>query len=574
MKAISKFIIILILLTIGSLTYLTLFGIETDRFNAQILNKIKNIDKNIEVELKKIRLVLDPFSLKINIKTFGSKLKKQNKIIEIESIKTQISLKSIFTKKFSIENLEISTKSLEIRNLISFIRSFDNSPELFILEKTIDKGFLIADIKLEFNSDGKIKKNYKIDGFIKDVKLSFLKKYNIQKLDLIFEYKENDLSTRDIKFSLNDFNFLSEKISFKKIKNNFLIQGNLNHKLFDFDEKNLDLYIKPLAPKLDIKSMKFISESYFSFEINKRFKVNDFQIKSEVLIDEFSILNNYDLKDFFPEIRKDIMFLNNKLSIDYKKNYFNINGKGDILLQGKKDNLQFTINKKNGFLNFESLLKIKDNSFFIDFLNYEKDEKKETYIKFEGAQNLKNETLIKELSLNEAKNKIEFKNLVFNKKLEVIKLDSINLDYIDRKKQKNQLNLDKKKNLYYLKGSFFDANRLIEDLLFDEGENQKIFNINNKILVDIDKIQMDNEYYLLNFSGDISFKNKEIIKADLNGSFSDNKKLKFTINTNEGNKITTLFVDKAEPIIRRYKFIKGFDEGSLDFYSSKKFNDY
>ena len=62
------------------------------------------------------------------------------------------------------------------------------------------------------------------------------------------------------------------------------------------------------------------------------------------------------------------MFLNNKLSIDYKKNYFNINGKGDILLQDKKDNLQFTINKKNGLLNFKSSLKIKDNPFFIDFL--------------------------------------------------------------------------------------------------------------------------------------------------------------------------------------------------------------
>ena len=141
MKAISKFIIILILLIIGSLTYLTLFGIETDRFNAQILNKIKNIDKNIEVELKKIRLVLDPFSLKLKVKTFGSILKKQNKIIEIENIKTQISLKSIFTKKFSVENLEISTKSLEIKNLISFIRSFENSPELFILEKLLTKVF-------------------------------------------------------------------------------------------------------------------------------------------------------------------------------------------------------------------------------------------------------------------------------------------------------------------------------------------------------------------------------------------------------------------------------------------------
>ena len=45
------------------------------------------------------------------------------------------------------------------------------------------------------------------------------------------------------------------------------------------------------------------------------------------------------------------------------------------------------------------------------------------------------------------------------------------------------------------------------------------------------------------------------------------------INTNENNKITTLFIDKAEPIVRRYKFIKGFDEGSLDFYSSKKLDE-
>ena len=51
------------------------------------------------------------------------------------------------------------------------------------------------------------------------------------------------------------------------------------------------------------------------------------------------------------------------------------------------------------------------------------------------------------------------------------------------------------------------------------------------------------------------FKNKEIVKANLNGSFSNNKKLNFTINTNDNNKITTLYIDKAEPIVKRYKFI-------------------
>ena len=35
-------------------------------------------------------------------------------------------------------------------------------------------------------------------------------------------------------------------------------------------------------------------------------------------------------------------------------------------------------------------------------------------------------------------------------------------------------------------------------------------------------------------------------------------------------KITTLFSDKAKPFVDRYKFIKGFEEGNLDFYSVKK----
>ncbi len=573
MKVILKFTIVLFFFLIVSVSYLSLFGIETDRFNNQILSKIKKTDEKIDIELKKIRLVLDPFRFKLNIKTVGSKLKKQNKIIELENIKTQISIKSIITNQFSIENLEISTKSLEIKNLISFIRTFENSPELFILEKTINKGYLIADIKLEFDTNGKIKNNYKINGFIKDTKLSILKRYNIQKFNLIFEYQKDNLYLSDISFLLNDLNFLSKKILLKKNNNNYLIEGNLNHKLINVDQKNLDLFIKPIFPKLNIKTIKFSSDSSFLIEISKKFDLNNFEIKSEVLIDEFSTINDYDLKDIFPNIKKEILFLNNKLSINYKKNYFNIIGKGDVLLQDKNDNLEFSINKKDDVLNFKSSLKIKDNPFLIDFLNYKKNKKKETFIQYEGKQNINNETLIKKFSLNEGKNKIELKNIIFNKKFKIIKLDSVKLDYIDKDNQKNLINLNRKKNLYHLKGSYFNANKLINDLLFDENKNSKILNINSRILIDINKIQLDNEYYLSSFTGDIFYKNKEVVKANLNGIFSDNKKLKFTVNTNEDNKITTLFVDKAEPIVRRYKFIKGFDEGSLDFYSTKKFDE-
>ena len=166
MRIISKTLLIIFIIFIILISYLSIFGIETDRFNNQISHKIKNINKEIDVELKEIKLVLNPLKLKLNIKTVGSKLKKQNKSIEIENIKTQISLRSLIEDKFSIERLEISTKSLEIKNLISFVRTFQNTPELFVLEKIVKKGFLIADIKLEFDLDGRIKDNYQINGFI------------------------------------------------------------------------------------------------------------------------------------------------------------------------------------------------------------------------------------------------------------------------------------------------------------------------------------------------------------------------------------------------------------------------
>ena len=51
--------------------------------------------------------------------------------------------------------------------------------------------------------------------------------------------------------------------------------------------------------------------------------------------------------------------------------------------------------------------------------------------------------------------------------------------------------------------------------------------------------------------------------------FSDKKEIIFSIKKNGDEKITTLYSHKAKPLVDRYKFIKGFEEGSLDFYSTK-----
>ena len=71
------------------------------------------------------------------------------------------------------------------------------------MEKAIKKGYLIADIKLEFDSNGNIKNNYEINGLVKDVELSVLKKYELHKLDFIFDYSRNNFLVKDLNFKFD-----------------------------------------------------------------------------------------------------------------------------------------------------------------------------------------------------------------------------------------------------------------------------------------------------------------------------------------------------------------------------------
>jgi hypothetical protein len=79
-KNLLKYIFVIISILSLLIVYLSIFGLETDRLNSLIKNKINQFDKNIEVELKKIRLTLNPLNFKVNAKTISPNVfyKKKN----------------------------------------------------------------------------------------------------------------------------------------------------------------------------------------------------------------------------------------------------------------------------------------------------------------------------------------------------------------------------------------------------------------------------------------------------------------------------------------------------------------
>ncbi len=572
MKIIFKILIFFLLSIILFISYGTFIGFETKRFNDQIIKKIKNINPNLNLELKEIKIILNPLERKLNAKTIGSKLSSGNKSIEIESIKTQIPFSSIFNEKILINNLEVSSKSLKINDLISFIRIFNKDPELYILNKVIKKGFLIADVKIDFDEKGRIKNNFVINGLIRDTEIDIFKKYNLKNINFAFRYDHNFLKILDTNLLFNDLKIYSKSLKVKKVKDEFIVNGKIQTKDLNFNDKNIKLFIQPYLPLLEIKQVKLSSNNEFNFKINKKFQISDFSTNSKIQLTELSFLNNNKFDNFFPKVNKILKLSNHKLDINYKKDNLIINGLGDILLQKNIDQLTYIIKKSGKKYNFKNSLIINENSLVLDFLNFEKDQNSQMKISFNGSGELGKKTKINLISAIEGENQFEIKNLELNKKFKILNFSNIRINYLDRKKLINKFNITSKNGNYSLKGSSFNADHFIEKWISSDDE-LNLFKKKFDLKIKIDELFLDKSNLLDNFEGNLIFFDNEITEGNLSGFFSKNEKLNLTIKSTHNEKITTLFLDRAEPIVKRYKFIKGFTGGKLDFYSSKKDNE-
>ena len=572
MRFVLKFLSVIFFLIVFSLVYLSIFGIETNKFNNQILNKVERINKDIKFELKKIKIVLNPFSLRLEAKTIGPKLidVRSNNIIDLESIKTEILISSFFSDDLKIENIEISSKSLEIKNLITFLRSFYKNPELYILDKIIKKGYLIADIKL--NPENSEQKNkFEIKGFLKETKLKFPGNIDIEKLNFIFEANSNSLVVKDLNFSLNDLDLKSKKILIQNKDNKYFVKGTINNESIELDQAKIISFIEPSVQKILPKRIKFKSENEFSFNFDKKLKFDDLEIFSKINISEMIFSNQYKLVRFFPEIKDEIKLLNNQIEATYKKNDYEINGNGKILYQNTKDDISYYLNKKKDKINFRIKLNIKDDNFKIDFLNYLKDKKKDLTIYFNGVKDTKNFVNINSFLIKEEKDLIKIDNLKLDKSFKVQSFNSINFDFLDKENIRNFFKVYKNNKEYLIEGVSFNANKLIDNLLSDDKNNGVFLDKKFKFTIDLKKVYLDPDNIISKLEGNISLLNQKIINANLIGNLADNKKINYSVKKlNENKKVTTLLLENAEPIVKRYKFIKGFEEGVLDFSSSSE----
>ncbi len=570
-KIVKNTFIILLLSLLSALAYVSTIGIETEKFNSKISSQIKQLNSNLDIKLNQVNIKIDLFSFEIMAKTIGADLIYEDRILEIQNIKSKISLKSLIEKRFSLSEILISTKSLKIKDLITFVRILENDPKLLIAEQFIKNGYVVADIKLEFDESGNIQKNFNIKGLISDGKISFLNKYDLNKINLIFEVEKEKFKFNDINLSLNNKSILLPALFIEKKSKEYLVSGKLNNQNIKLNKNEIKNYIKNELFNSNIQEISFSSENNFSFKINKKFDLKDLDIKSEITLNDLKFKNYLKLKDIFPKIKKDALIQNHKIKLNYNKKILNIVGSGKFFLQNEFDLIKYEITKKKDEISYNTSLNISKNSLYLGIINYEKKKNTDLKLKIKATQILKKKIIFDEISLKENNNIIHIEDLVLSNDNKISEIKKIKIDFLDKENIKNKIQLNKKKNLYLIEGQVFNINNIITNLLNDNKKNKvKIFDKDIKFNLNIEKIHLDKKNVVNNLSGHLNLVQNEISELDLVSNFSNQKIIKFIIKKNDFEKITTIFSDEAKPLVDRYKFIKGFNEGILDFYSSEK----
>ncbi len=575
-KTIKYFLYFLVLVLIG-IFYLSYYGVETNKFNSIIKDKISESSSKIDIELNKVKAILNLKNFTIIIKTKNPNITVENNKIKLKKIESDFSINSFFKKEFALKNLKITTKKNSLKDISNTVRIFKNTPQLFIFNKMIKEGVVIADINLNFDENGKLYNNYNVKGSVKNGKIRILNKKDINKISFNFNIKEGQYLIEDSQIEYEKLKLSSKKIKIENKGDYFLFEGNILSPQNSVNSDLLTFIFKNNLKNIGIDSINFGSENNFSFRLEKKFKISNFKVDSKIDIKKLIYKKkNSTLKKYITHYNDSVELIDHKIELSATKNKLSIKGNGNFSFDEKIDKINYKINLSDEIYNFKTQIELSNIPLQIKFFNYTKEEKKNSLLTIEGSYQKNKKIYFKEILFKESLNNFKINKLSLSPNYKINYIEEFNVDFLNDNKKKNKILLKKNNKNYKLSGKFFDSTILIDQILESDNEGN-FFDIlndfNSTVNISINKVFIDQANHLNNFKGTLKFNKSNLKNLHLNANFPDDKKLSFTINTNQNDeKITTLYSEYAKPLVKKYKFIKGFEEGYIDFYSFKKNN--
>ena len=564
----KKFFSIIIFLTIIILGFFLIIlstkGIQTKKFNNIITQKIKQSNKNINIEFNLIRFKLDIKELSLFLETNNPLIYYRDAAIPTNKIKVYVEFFSILKNDTKIEKILLSFKEIEIDQLKKISFSFKPSNFKSFLNNNIKEGILDAGIEVYFEDNSV--QNFIARGSAKNLSIRITDNINLNKTNFSFFADKSDILVKNFLSESNLFNIKDGDLKIKfapelSLSSNFKSEFSYDSKL-----KNFKNSIKKINILKNLTYLKGLSNNSLNISFDTTYKIKNYDFKSNGKISKANIIFDKPFDNFLSKNKfEQISFENSQIKINFNSKNNNTSVTGNYLIPNSKPmpfnikNISIGENFKTD-LEFDYLDKIE-----LNLINYEKP--KNTISKISLAANkTKQKITINNFVLKESKNLVSFKNLILNKG-KIISIQNIKVKTSQNDKKNNDFMLEFGKKIL-IKGSKLDATNLPK-ILKQKNNNKSFSKINKEIEIDLNTVIAPLSENLKNFKLIGTIQNGKFVKISSKGSFGGGNFLDISMKNDEKNKkkYLEIYSDITRPLLTEYNFFKGLKDGKLLFSS-------
>ena len=565
-------LIFIFLISIASA--LLTIGIETERFNKLILNKINHIDNKINVKINTIKFKLDISEFSLFLETSEPNIFYRDILIPTEKIKVYVDFFSIIKTKPKIKRINILSKKLNIKDLKNINVAIKPSNLKSFLKNNVKNGNLILDLAFYLDTNNSID-NFIARGQVTNFNSKIFKEIFLQDTSFEFFGDKSIILFKKINGEINSILVKDGDIKLT-VSPEISIISNFNSDIkYQNSLKNgYSKLLKKFENFREITEIQAVLKNNLKINFDKTYKIKDYNLSSrgeiikgslkienplssEILqekIDQFSIIDT-DLKIDFDSKSKNFS-LSGKYSTEIEK-FLNYNIKGNIEKDFSRYEIDAEIDKKIDIkqINYSKKEDLISNLSLI----FEISKKKLNLKKLLFVED-NNKILVDDLLISKGK-PLTFKRI----STKTYKDGSINNDFL--------ITGDKK---IKIRGSKFDATNLPK-IITTKNKNNYFLNFSKEIEIDLDNVIAPLSENLKNFKLIGYIDKGEFAKISAKGDFGKNNFLDISLKNDKkkNRRYLEIYSDLTSPLLTEFKFFKGLSEGKLlytSIISGKDFN--
>ena len=309
-KTLSALIIFFIISTSILIIFLSTIGIETNRFNSFISQKINKSDDNLSVKFFTIKFKIDIKELSLFLETIKPSINYRDISIPSNKVKVYIDFLSLLKTDPKIQKISLTLKQIDIKQLKDLSLVIKPSNLKSFINNKVKKGKI--DLELEaFLDENNILDNFIAKGSVSNFKTEVIKDIILEKAKFNFIADKTDILIKN--FYSEAEGFLIEDGDIKlQLLSEISLESNFNTKInYNLNKSDHFDFLKKLNQIKNLTNLDAEIKNNLEIKFDKTYKVKNYYYKNSGKIKNANFVLKQPITNYFLQDNINKLSLNN-----------------------------------------------------------------------------------------------------------------------------------------------------------------------------------------------------------------------------------------------------------------------